>query len=110
MASELSAAGLVAGPITEIGWVVTSIGTSTLEEGYKISMKSTTSTVLTTTFETGTLLFMDQQILRLVQLVIPCLLCSRHLFGMGLLILSLTFVVVMLRVIILKMLDVLIQH
>ena len=54
LASELSAAGLVAGPITEIGWVVTSIGTSTLEEGYKISMKSTTSTVLTTTFETGT--------------------------------------------------------
>lgn len=53
LASELSAAGLVAGPITELGWVVTSIGVSTLEEGYKISMKSTTSTVLTSTFETG---------------------------------------------------------
>jgi len=26
LASELSAAGLVAGPITELGWVVTSIG------------------------------------------------------------------------------------
>lgn len=53
LASELSAAGLVAGPITDLGWVVTSIGTSGLEEGYTISMKNTTSTVLTTTFESG---------------------------------------------------------
>ncbi len=53
LASELSAAGLVAGPITEIGWVVTEIGESGLQEGYKISMKSTATTSLTTTFETG---------------------------------------------------------
>lgn len=53
-ASELSAAGLVAGDITSIGWVATAIGTSGLQEDYTISMKSTTSTVLTTTFETGT--------------------------------------------------------
>jgi hypothetical protein len=53
LSSELSAAGLVAGPITEIGWVVTDIGESDLQEGYKISMKSTSTTSLTTTFETG---------------------------------------------------------
>nr|WP_298660603.1 GEVED domain-containing protein [uncultured Flavobacterium sp.] len=52
-AAELSSAGLVAGNITEIGWVVTSIGTAGLQEGYSISMKSTTATALTTTFETG---------------------------------------------------------
>ena len=52
-ASELLGAGLVAGPITEIGWVVTSNNTSTLQENYTISMKSTASTALTTTFETG---------------------------------------------------------
>ena len=52
-ASELLGAGLVAGNITEIGWVVTSNNTSTLQENYTISMKSTASTVLTTTFESG---------------------------------------------------------
>jgi hypothetical protein len=52
-ASELSAAGLVAGNITEIGWVATALNTSTLQENYKISMKSTTSTALTATFESG---------------------------------------------------------
>lgn len=52
-ASELSAAGLAAGPITEIGWVATNLGLSTLEEGYQISMKSTATTALTTTFEAG---------------------------------------------------------
>lgn len=52
-AAELSSAGLVAGNITEIGWIVSSIGTAGLQEGYSISMKSTTSTALTTTFETG---------------------------------------------------------
>ncbi|GEM56633.1 hypothetical protein B0A58_15635 [Flavobacterium branchiophilum NBRC 15030 = ATCC 35035] len=53
-AAELSAAGFVAGNITAIGWNATSIGTSGLEEGYTISMKSTTTAALTTTFETGT--------------------------------------------------------
>ena len=52
-ASELSAAGLAAGPITEIGWVATNLATSTLEEGYTISMKSTATTALTTTYEAG---------------------------------------------------------
>lgn len=52
-AAELSSAGLVAGNITEIGWVVTSIGAAGLQEGYSISMKSTNATALTTTFETG---------------------------------------------------------
>jgi hypothetical protein len=52
-ASELLGAGLVAGNITEIGWVVISNNTSTLQENYTISMKSTASTVLTTTFESG---------------------------------------------------------
>ncbi|CAM4382939.1 T9SS-dependent choice-of-anchor J family protein [Flavobacterium terrigena] len=52
-ASELTNAGFVAGNITEIGWVVTSNNTSTLQEGYKISMKNTASTVLTSTFESG---------------------------------------------------------
>ncbi len=53
-ASELSAAGLIAGPITEIGWVATNLNTSALEEGYTISMKSTASTALTATYEAGT--------------------------------------------------------
>ena len=52
-AAELSGAGLVAGNITQIGWIATNLNASTLEEGYTISMKSTASTVLTTTFETG---------------------------------------------------------
>ena len=53
-ASELLGAGLVAGNITEIGWVATALNSSGLQENYTISMKSTTSTVLTSTFETGT--------------------------------------------------------
>ncbi|MGV9002873.1 GEVED domain-containing protein [Flavobacterium sp.] len=52
-AAELSSAGLIAGNITSIGWVATAINTSTLQENYTISMKSTTSTVVTSTFETG---------------------------------------------------------
>ncbi|CAM4382839.1 GEVED domain-containing protein [Flavobacterium terrigena] len=52
-ASELLGVGLVAGNITEIGWVVTSNNASTLQEGYTISMKSTSSTVLTANFESG---------------------------------------------------------
>jgi hypothetical protein len=52
-AAELSGAGLVAGNITEIGWVATALNASTLQENYTISMKSTASTVLTGTFETG---------------------------------------------------------
>jgi hypothetical protein len=52
-ASELTGAGLVAGNITEIGWVATALNLSTLQENYTISLKSTTSTVLTSTFETG---------------------------------------------------------
>ena len=52
-AAELSGAGLVAGNITEIGWVATALNLSTLQENYTISMKSTVSTVLTTTFESG---------------------------------------------------------
>lgn len=51
-ASELLSAGLVAGNITKIGWNVTSIGTSGLEEGYTISMGTTTSSnFASTTFE-----------------------------------------------------------
>lgn len=52
-ASELTGAGLVAGNITSLGWVATNLNLSTLQENYTISMKSTTSTVLTTTFEAG---------------------------------------------------------
>ena len=52
-AAELTGAGLVAGNITEIGWVATALNLSTLQENYTISLKSTTATVLTTTFETG---------------------------------------------------------
>ncbi len=52
-ASELAGAGLVAGNITEIGWVATALNASALQENYTISMKSTASTVLTTTFESG---------------------------------------------------------
>ncbi len=52
-ASELTSVGLVAGNITEIGWVVTALNLSTLQENYSISLKSTTSAVLTSTFETG---------------------------------------------------------
>ncbi|MCO6175772.1 fibronectin type III domain-containing protein [Flavobacterium sp. NRK F10] len=53
LASELSASGLVAGDITEIGWVATSIGTSGLEENYTISILQTSLTALTSTFESG---------------------------------------------------------
>ncbi|MBC5834223.1 T9SS type A sorting domain-containing protein [Flavobacterium sp. F372] len=52
-AAEMTGAGLVAGPITEIGWVATALNTSTLQENYKISMMSTASTVLTGTFVSG---------------------------------------------------------
>ena len=52
-AAELTGAGLVAGNITEIGWVATALNLSTLQENYTISLKSTTASVLTTTFETG---------------------------------------------------------
>lgn len=52
-ASELTGAGLVAGNITEIGWVATTLNLSTLQENYSISLKSTTSAVLTSTFESG---------------------------------------------------------
>ena len=52
-AAELSSAGLVAGNITEIGWVATALNLSGLQENYTISMKSTTATSLTTTFQTG---------------------------------------------------------
>ena len=55
-ASELSGAGLIAGPITEIGWVATALNTSTLQENYTISMMSTSSTVLTGTFVSGSTL------------------------------------------------------
>ncbi len=53
-AAELTGAGLVAGNITEIGWVATALNLSTLQENYTISLKSTSVNVLTTTFETGT--------------------------------------------------------
>jgi hypothetical protein len=52
-ASELTGAGLVAGNITEIGWVATALNLSTLQENYSISLKSTTSALLTSTFESG---------------------------------------------------------
>lgn len=52
-AQELTGAGLVAGNITSIGWVATALNLSGLQENYTIKIKSTSSTVLTTTFETG---------------------------------------------------------
>ncbi len=52
-ASELTGVGLVAGNITQIGWVATDLNLSTLQENYSISLKSTNLAALTFSFETG---------------------------------------------------------
>lgn len=53
--TELTTAGLTAGAsINKIGWIINTIGTSSLEEGYTISYKWTTLAALTTTYVTGT--------------------------------------------------------
>ena len=52
-ASELAVAGLSAGNITSIGWVVTDLNGSGLQENYTIKIKSTPATFLTNAFETG---------------------------------------------------------
>ena len=46
-AADLTAAGLVAGNITKIGWNVTATNAAGLIEGYTISIKSTATTTLT---------------------------------------------------------------